>query len=60
MSATQRKPTYFRDHANHTADSSHDAAHPDNSTLYIGVVRPYTGFVASLFFISPRTRHGSS
>ena len=40
--------------------SSHDDAHPDNSTLHTGAVRPNTGFVASLFFISPRTGHGSS
>ena len=39
---------------------SHDDAHPDNSTLHTGAVRPHTGFVGSLFFISPRTGHGSS
>ena len=40
--------------------SSHDDAHPDNSTLHTGAVRPHTGFVGSLFFISSRTGHGSS
>jgi hypothetical protein len=40
--------------------SSHDDLHPDNPTLHAGVVRPHTGFVESLFFISPRTSHGSS
>ena len=43
-----------------TVGSSHDDAHPDNSTLHTGAVRPHTGFVESLFFISPRTGHGSS
>ena len=43
-----------------TVGSSHDDAHPDNSTLHTGAVRPHTGFVGSLFFISPRTGHGSS
>jgi hypothetical protein len=38
-----------------TAGSSHDDAHPDNSALHRGAVRPNTGFVGSLFFISPRT-----
>jgi hypothetical protein len=38
--------------------SSHDGAHQDNSTLQTGVVRPHTGFVGSLFFISFRTSHG--
>jgi hypothetical protein len=42
-----------------TAGSSHDYAYPDNSTLHSGAVRPNTGFVGSLFFISPRTGHGS-
>jgi hypothetical protein len=28
--------------------------------LHTGAVRPYTAFVGSLFFISPRTGHGSS
>ena len=37
-----------------TAGSSHDDANPDNSTLHTGAVRPHTGFVGSLFFISPR------
>jgi hypothetical protein len=40
--------------------SSHDDAHPDNSTLHTGAVRPHTGFVGSLSFISPGTGHGSS
>jgi hypothetical protein len=35
-----------------TAGSSHDDAHPDDSALYTGAVRPQTGFVGSLFFIS--------
>ena len=43
-----------------TVGSSHDDAHPDNSTLHTGAVRPHTGFVGSLFFISTRTGHGSS
>jgi hypothetical protein len=43
-----------------TVGSSHDDAHPDNSTVHIGAVRPHTGFVESFFFISPRTGHGSS
>ena len=43
-----------------TVGSSHDDAHSDNSTLHTGAVRPHTGFVESLFFISPRTGHGSS
>jgi hypothetical protein len=43
-----------------TAGSSHDDARPDNSTLNTGAVRPHTGFVGSLFFISSRTGHGSS
>jgi hypothetical protein len=43
-----------------TVGSSHDDAHPDNSTLHTGAVRPHTGFVESLFFISSRTGHGSS
>jgi hypothetical protein len=42
-----------------TVGSSHDDAHPDNSTLITGAVRPHTGFVGGLFFISPRTGHGS-
>jgi hypothetical protein len=43
-----------------TAGSSHDDAHPDNSTLHTGAIRPHTGFVVSLFFIFFRTGHGSS
>jgi hypothetical protein len=43
-----------------TVGSSHDDAHPDNSTLHTGAVRPHTGFVENLFFISTRTGHGSS
>jgi hypothetical protein len=43
-----------------TVGSSHDDAHPDNSTLHTGAIRPHTGFVESLFFISPRTGQGSS
>jgi hypothetical protein len=43
-----------------TVGSSHDDAHPDNSTLHTGAVRPHTGFVESLFFISSRTGHDSS
>jgi hypothetical protein len=43
-----------------TVGSSHDDAHPDTSALHTGTVRPHTGFVGSLFFISPRTGHGSS
>jgi hypothetical protein len=43
-----------------TVGSSHDDAHPDNSTLHTGAIRPHTGFVESLFFLSPRTGHGSS
>jgi hypothetical protein len=39
--------------------SSHDDAHPDNSTLHMGAVRPHSGFVENLFFISPRTGHRS-
>jgi hypothetical protein len=40
--------------------SSHDDAHPDNSTLHAGAVRPHNGFVESLFFKSPRSGNGSS
>jgi hypothetical protein len=40
--------------------SSHDDAHPDNSTLHTGEVRHHTGFVERQFFISPRTGHSSS
>jgi hypothetical protein len=40
--------------------SSHDDAHRGNFTLHTGAVRPYTGFVGSLLFISPRTGHGNS
>jgi hypothetical protein len=40
--------------------SSHDDAHPDNSTLHTGAVRPHTGFVGSLFFMLPRTGNSSS
>jgi hypothetical protein len=43
-----------------TAGSSHDDVHADNSALHTRAVRLYTGFVGSLFFISPRTGHGSS
>jgi hypothetical protein len=43
-----------------TAGSSHDDARPGSLALYTGVVRPYTGFVGSLFFESSRTGHGSS
>jgi hypothetical protein len=43
-----------------TVGSSHDDAIPDNKTLHTGAVRPHTGFVESLFFISSRTGHGSS
>jgi hypothetical protein len=43
-----------------TVGSSHDDAHPDNSTLHTGAVRSHTGFVESLFFISSRMGHGSS
>jgi hypothetical protein len=43
-----------------TAGSSHDDSRQDNSTLHTGAVRPHIGFVGSLFFISPRTGHGSS
>jgi hypothetical protein len=42
-----------------TFGSSHDDAHPDNSTLYTRAVRPHSGFVENLFFVSPRTGHGS-
>ena len=38
-----------------TVGSSHDDAHPDNSTLHTGAVRPHLGFVESLFFITSRT-----
>jgi hypothetical protein len=40
--------------------SSHYDALPDDSALHTKAVRPHTGFVGSLFFISPRTGHGSS
>jgi hypothetical protein len=43
-----------------TVGSSHGDAHPDNSTLHTGAVRPHSGYVVSLFFISPRTGHSSS
>jgi hypothetical protein len=43
-----------------TVFSSHHDAHPDNSTMHTGAVRPHTGFVESLIFISLRTGHGSS
>jgi hypothetical protein len=43
-----------------SAGSSHDDAHPDNSTLHTEAVRPRSGFVESLIFISSRTGHGSS
>jgi hypothetical protein len=47
-------------HRRAAASSSHDDSHPGNSTLYTGAVRPHTGFVESLFFISPRAGHGSA
>jgi hypothetical protein len=34
-----------------TVGSSHNDAHPDNSTLHTGAVRPHNDFVGSLFFI---------
>jgi len=40
--------------------SSHDDAHPGNSALHTGTVRPRTTFVGCLFFLSPRTGYGSS
>jgi hypothetical protein len=40
--------------------SSYNDAHPDNSRLHKGAVRPYTGFVESLFLIKSRTGHVSS
>jgi hypothetical protein len=43
-----------------TVGRSNDDARPDNSTLHAGAVRPHTGFVGSLFFVSPRISHGSS
>jgi hypothetical protein len=43
-----------------TFGSSHDDAHPDNSTLHTGAVRPHAGFAGSFFFISPRAGHCSS
>jgi hypothetical protein len=43
-----------------TVGSSNDDAHPDNSTLHTGAVRPHTGFVGGLFFMSSRMGHGSS
>jgi hypothetical protein len=43
-----------------TAGGSHDDAHLNNLTLHAGAVCSYTGFIESLFFISPRTGHGSS
>jgi hypothetical protein len=42
-----------------TVGSSHDDAHSDNSALHTGAVRAHTGFLKSLYFISPRTGHGS-
>jgi hypothetical protein len=42
-----------------TVGSSNDGAHPDVSALQTGAVRPHTGFVESLFFMSPRMGHGS-
>jgi hypothetical protein len=33
-----------------TIGSSFDDAHPDDSTLHMGMVHPDTGFVESLFF----------
>jgi hypothetical protein len=43
-----------------TAGSSHDDVNPVNSALHTGAVRPHTGFVGSIFFISPHAGHGSS
>ena len=40
--------------------SSYNDAHTDNSRLHKGAVRPYTGFLESLFLIKPRTGHVSS
>jgi hypothetical protein len=37
--------------------SYHDDAHPDNSALHTGAVRPHSDFVESFFFISPRMGH---
>jgi hypothetical protein len=46
---------YFRA----TVGSSYDDAHPDYSALHTGAVRPHSGFVESIFFISPRAGHRS-
>jgi hypothetical protein len=43
-----------------TVGSSHFDAHLDNLKLHTGAVRPHTGFVESLFFVSSRSGHGSS
>jgi hypothetical protein len=43
-----------------TAGRSHGDLHPYSSALHTGAVRPHTGYVGNLFFISPRTGHGSS
>jgi hypothetical protein len=40
--------------------SRHHDAHPVNSMRHTGAVRPHTGFVGSLFCISPRTGNGIS
>jgi hypothetical protein len=40
--------------------SSHGDVHPGNWRCTRGAVRPHSGFVVSLFFISPRTGHSSS
>jgi hypothetical protein len=40
------------------ASSSHDNAHPDIQH-FIRLLAPLTGFVKSLFFISPRKGNGS-
>jgi hypothetical protein len=42
------------------AGSSHDDTHRDNSTPHKEAVRPNTDFGENLFFVSPRTGHGSS
>jgi hypothetical protein len=43
-----------------TVGSCYDGAYPDSSALHTGAIRPHLGFEESLFFISPRTGHGSS
>jgi hypothetical protein len=45
-------------HRRATVRSNHDAR-PDDSTLHTGAVRPPTGFVERLFFISPLAGHGT-